>query len=332
MRALAAFPKVELHVHLDCSLSFEVVKQLRPGIDFASYQKQFTSGGKCTNLKAYIELAVSAIKLMQTRESLTLVTNDLIAQLAEDQVIYAEIRFAPLQHLEQGLSPEEVVATVCDALAKANASGAIKVNLILCTLRHYSEEESMTTVKLAEAFRNQGVVGFDLAADEAGYPINAHQAAFAYASANYIFCTAHAGEACGAASVRETLQFLRPQRIGHGVRSIEDKEVLQSLLTQDIHLEICPSSNVVTSVVDTLPDHPVDHLYRQGVSLSINTDGRALVDVDLTHEYEQLTNIFGWEKAHFLRCNLEAIRHAFIPEAEKEGLRARLLVGYGGDV
>jgi adenosine deaminase len=331
MKNAAALPKVELHVHLDCSLSFEVVKRLLPGIDLATYQTQFTSGGKCTDLKAYIELAISAIKLMQTKESLTLVTNDLVAQLAQDQVIYAEIRFAPLQHLEQGLTPEEVVATVCEALAMTNQNAGIKVNLILCTLRHYSAEESMTTAKLAEAFRDQGVVGFDIAADEAGYPIDAHRAAFAYAKANNIFCTAHAGEACGAESVKETLQFLRPQRIGHGVRSIEDKEVLQSLLTQDIHLEVCLSSNVVTSVVDVLEDHPVDQLYRQGVSLSINTDGRALVDVDLTHEYEQLSRIFGWEKAHFLRCNLEAIRHAFISEAEKEALRERLLKAYGGE-
>lgn len=328
MTKAATLPKVELHVHLDCSLSFEVVKRLLPGIDFATYKKQFTSGGKCTDLKAYIELAVSAIKLMQTKESLILVTNDLVAQLASDQVIYAEIRFAPLQHLEEGLSPEEVVATVCEALRKANQNHQIKVNLIVCTLRHYSEEESMTTVKLAEAFSNQGVVGFDLAADEAGYPIDAHRAAFAYAKENNIACTAHAGEACGAESVSETLQVLRPQRIGHGVRSIEDKKVIQALLTQDIHLEVCPSSNVVTSVVDTLKDHPVDKLYRQGVSLSINTDGRALVDIDLVHEYEQLTQVFGWEKAHFLRSNLEAIRHAFISEIEKEELREQLLEGY----
>ena len=181
----------------------------------------------------------------------------------------------------------------------------------------------MATVKLAKAFRDQGVVGFDIAADEAGFPIDAHRAAFAYAKANNISCTAHAGEACGAESVSETLQILRPQRIGHGVRSIEDEELVQTLLAQDIHLEVCPSSNVVTNVVDALTDHPVDQLYRQGVSLSINTDGRALVDV-------QLIQIFGWGKAHFLRCNLEAIRHAFISEKDKEALRERLLKGYGG--
>ena len=330
MKNAAALPKVELHLHLDCSLSFEVVKRMLPEIDLASYQKQFTSGGKCTDLKAYIELAVSAIKLMQTKENLALVTKDLVAQLARDQVIYAEIRFAPLQHLEQGLTPEEVVATVCETLSATNENADLKVNLILCTLRHYSEKESMATVKLAKAFRDQGVVGFDIAADEAGFPIDAHRAAFAYAKANNISCTAHAGEACGAESVSETLQILRPQRIGHGVRSIEDEELVQTLLAQDIHLEVCPNSNVVTNVVDALTDHPVDQLYRQGVSLSINTDGRALVDVDLAHEYEQLTQVFGWKKAHFLRCNLEAIRHAFISEKDKEALRERLLKGYGG--
>lgn len=325
---IAALPKVELHLHLDCSLSFAVVQQLQPGIDEQTYHTLFTSGGKCTDLKEYIQRASSAIALMQTERNLTLVTKDLVEQLAADQVIYAEVRFAPLQHTNQGLSPEEVVTIVWRAAQKASVLTGVKVNLILCTLRHYSSSESMATAKLAEKFHEQGVVGFDIAADEAGYPIDAHRAAFAYAVEKGISCTAHAGEACGADSVRETLELLRPVRIGHGVRSVEDAEVVKMLLERDIHLEICPSSNVVTNVVDAIHDHPIDKLYRQEVSLSINTDGRALVNTNLADEYEQLTAVFGWEKSHFLRCNLEAIRHAFISEEEKNLLRAQVLSAY----
>lgn len=188
---------------------------------------------------------------MQTTEQLRLVTADLFEQLQRDNVIYAEIRFAPLLHTEKGLSAEEVVGTVEDALATASQATGVGAHLILCTLRHFSEAQSLQTVQLVKQFRGTRVAGFDIAADEAGYPVDAHIAAFDYAADNNIPCTAHAGEARGSDSVWETLEHFRPSRIGHGVRSIEDPALLEHLREQNTHLEVCATCNIQTNGYDT---------------------------------------------------------------------------------
>lgn len=325
---LKALPKIELHLHLDCSLSYKVVQQLKPEITLEAYRESFIAPPKCTDLADYITRAVRGFELMQTKEQLRLVTLDLFEQLREDNVLYAEIRYAPLQHTAQGLLPEEVVAIVNSAVAEGSAHTGVEAGVILCTLRHYSEAQSMQTAKLVAHFRNTPVVGFDIAADEAGFPVDNHIAAFKYAKEQGISCTAHAGEACGAASVWETLEKLSPSRIGHGVRSIEDPELVRHLIEQNIHLEVCATSNVQTGVVPTIREHPADRLFRAGVSLSINTDARTISDTTLAKEYALLQQVFGWEKAHLLHCNLQAVQHAFISPEAKERLTQQLIAGF----
>jgi adenosine deaminase len=200
-------PKIELHLHLDCSLSYKVVQAINPAISWDEYQESFIAPPKCTDLVDYLKRAVKGFELMQTKEQLRLVTLDLMEQLKEDGVIYAEIRFAPLLHIAGGLLPEEVVATVIDATNEGIIQTGVEARLILCTLRQYNEAQSMQTVKLAARFKNTLVSGFDVAGDEAGYPVTAHVAAFEYAKANHIAVTAHAGEACGAASVWQVLKI-----------------------------------------------------------------------------------------------------------------------------
>ncbi len=265
---------------------------------------------------------------MQTREQLRLVTLDMMEQLQNDQVIYAEIRFAPLLHTAGGLTPYEVVDTVNTALGEAIAATGVEARLILCTLRHYFEEQSLGTVELVNQFKGTYVAGFDIAGDEAGYPIDAHVAAFAYARENNIACTAHAGEACGAGSVWETLDHFHPSRIGHGVRSAEDVRLLDHLRNKGIHLEVCPTSNVQTDIVDTIHEHPADRIYNHGVSMSLNTDCRTISDVTLTSEYELVNRVFSWDKEKFLQCNLEAIKHSFCDAVLKEKLRQRIIAAY----
>lgn len=323
------WPKIELHVHLDCSLSYEVVHQLNPVVTLEQYRASFIAPGKCTDLNDYIARASSAIDLMQTREALRWVTLDLLRQFQADHVIYAEIRFAPLLHITQGLSAQEVVQTVNDAVVEGMAETGVQANIILCTLRHFSEFQSMQTVKLVEANLGTRVVGFDIASDEAGFPIDAHVKAFAYARAAGLHVTAHAGEAKGPESVWETLEHFQPARIGHGVRSAEDPALLAFLQEQGIHLEVCPTSNVQTNVVDRIADHPADVIYKSGVSMSVNTDGRTISDTTLVKEYALLEQVFDWEKAHFLKCNLEAINHAFTTDGQKAELRERVLKGFG---
>jgi adenosine deaminase len=325
---VSSLPKIELHLHLDCSLSFEVVQKIDPSITIESYADSFIAPAKCTDLADYISRAVKGIDLMQTPEQLRWVTLDLFKQLQSDHVIYAELRFAPLQHLNKGLTAKEVVRIVEEATSEGIQNSGVEARLILCTLRHYTEAQSMQTVKLVEAFKDTLVAGFDIAADEAGFPIDEHVSAFSYAREKGLHITAHAGEARGADSMWETLEHFQPTRIGHGVRCVEDPKLMDYLKQEKIHLEVCPTSNVQTNAVTDMDSHPADQIYQHGISMSISTDGRALSDVTLDKEYQTLIQQFDWQQKHFLKCNLEAVEHAFIPETEKRRLRRRLLEAY----
>jgi adenosine deaminase len=321
-------PKIELHLHLDCSLSFKVVQQIDPAVTYEDYCHSFVAPPHCTDLVDYLTRAVKGFELMQTKEQLRLVTLDLFEQLKADNVIYAEIRFAPLLHLGKGLTPVEVVETVNAAFTEGKALTGMEGGLILCTLRNNSEEQSMETVKLVQQFRGTNVLAFDMAGDEAGYPVAAHVKAFQFAKDHGIHCTCHAGEAKGAESVWDTLEHLHPTRIGHGVRSAEDEQLLDHLIKKDIHLEICPTSNIQTNIFRSIEQHTADKIYRHGVSMSINTDARTVTPVTLSSEYNKLQDVFHWDKAHFLHCNLEGIRHSFTNEAVKQKIAARMQEAY----
>lgn len=320
-----SLPKIELHLHLDCSLSYSVVNMLDPTITEDQYRDQFMASVNCRDLLEYIEKAGRAIRLMQSVEALRLVTLDLFDQLQKDSVIYAEIRFAPLEHTREGLTPEQVTTAVEEAAREGIQRTGIEAGIILCTLRHYSEEQSMETVKLCERFKNTRITGFDIAADEAGFPIDKHVNAFEYARKNNIPCTAHAGEACGAGSVWDTINHFKPDRIGHGVRCVEDPKLMEHLSHNGIHLEVCPTSNTLTKVVNRMKDHPAEKIYNTGISMSINTDGRTISNVTLKEEYDNLAKYFNWGKEHLLNCNLEAVKHAFIKPEMRVKLRKKLL-------
>jgi len=328
MKLPADLPKCELHLHLDCSLSYEVVVKIDPTITHEAYLRDFIAPQKCTSLADFLTRAVRGFALMQTKEQLQWVVHDLFKQMAADNMLYAEIRFAPLQHLQKGLTPYEVVAATEQATAAAVKETGIEARLILCTLRHYAEAQSMETVKLVEQFTNSYVAGFDIAADEAGFPIDNHIAAFKYAKEKGIQCTAHAGEARGAESVWETLEYFGPCRIGHGVRSIEDKKLVDHLRKNNIHLEVCPSCNVLIDIYDNYRDHPIDELYRAGLSLSVNTDTRTITGITLNKEYQQLQDVFSWTIDDFYKCNVYAIEAAFIPAGLKTTLLEKLAKAY----
>jgi adenosine deaminase len=325
-----ALPKVELHLHADCSLSYAVVSRLNPSITQDEYRRDFIPPTKCANLVEVLTRATNSVALMQTEEQLRLVIFDVFEQLQQENVFYAELRFAPLLHTEKGLSPEEVLEIVEAAASSASQATGVETRLILCTLRHFSAEQSMQTVKLVERFKGSLVTALDIAGDEAGFPLDAHIPAFQYAAQNGIPYTAHAGESRGAESVWETLRELRPSRIGHGVHSIEDPTLIEYLRRERVHLELCPTSNFRTNAVETYAEHPIDRLYEAGISLGVSTDGRTLCNINLTREYEKLHTIFGWDETHFLQCNLNAVRAAFLPVSVKERLESQLRKGYGG--
>ena len=315
------FPKIELHLHLDCCLSFDVVKIINPSTTHDTYKKLFKASPNCSSLSEYISCADKAIELMQTKNNLELIIEDLFKQLKDDNVIYCEIRFAPLLHCEKGLDPEKVMHIVCESALYNSKKYNVDYGLILCTLRHYTNEQSMETIKLVKEFSSMGVVGFDIAADEAGYSLDNHLDAFNYAKENKLNITAHAGEAKGSDSIWETIEKLHAVRIGHGVRCIEDKDLMIFLSKNKYHLEICLSSNIKTNTFDSFSKHPLNKLCNSSISLSLNTDGRTISDTNLSLEYLIAKNEFNWDLEKIKKSNLEAIKHSFASEKIKNKLR-----------
>ena len=322
------FPKVELHLHLDCSLSYAVVQELNPSITYEEYQENFVAPNKCRDLADYIKRAESGCGLMQTRSQLLKVTTDLLDQLKADSVVYSEIRFAPLLHTKGGLSSSEVVRAVLSVLNESVNTHGIYTGLILCTLRHFSEKESLSTAELVREYYGQGVVAMDLAADEANFPLLNHIKAFERIKSWGIPATSHAGEAKGAESIIETLRKLKPVRIGHGVRCIESEDLVAQLIQEGIHLEICPTSNIQVDVFDAMENHSVDKLLKRGVSLSVNTDGRAVSGTSLSEEYQKISTAFSWGIEQFKKCNLEAMSHAFASQEIKDEILEKLIRAY----
>jgi adenosine deaminase len=320
-----SLPKIELHLHLDCSLSYQVVSKLKPSVTREEYQREYIAPARCTNLADFLSRAPMGFRLVQTEDSLRLVTEDLFRQLVEDGVIYVEIRFAPLLHLENGLSVERVVTTVERSVEHLIRETGMQAGVILCALRHFTAAQSMQTAELVEKFRGSRVVALDLAGDEAGFPLDAHIGAYRYAREHGLFRTAHAGEALGPESVWETLRMLDPQRIGHGTRSIEDPKLIEHLRQNRIHLELCPTANVqIIPSIRSMEEHPINRLYRAGVSLNINSDSRMLTPTTLTMEYETLHRVFHWTKQDFQRVNLMGIEAAFVKDDFKQQFRERI--------
>ncbi len=321
------FPKVELHLHLDCSLSYKVVSQIDPSITHKQYLADFISPAK-SSLVEYLKRAPSNFPLMQTEEHLRLVTMDLFEQLQKDNLLYAEIRFAPLLHTSKGLTPQQVVECVEAATAQAVQDTGVEARLILCTLRYFSTAQSLVTVRLVEDFRGTYVAGFDIAADRPGNVFDDHLPAFQYAHNKGIPCTAHSGEARGSGNVWDTVHLFAPSRMGHGVPCLDRPELVELIRKKRIHLEVCPTSNIQTNTFDTYADHPIDELYRLGVSVGVNTDSRTISNVTMSEEYEKLHRTFGWGSEEFYNCNRNALDAAFISEDERERLMAQLTEGY----
>jgi len=324
-------PKIELHLHLDCSLSYCAVSALAPGVTREEYERDYIAPARCANLADFLTRSPKGFLLMQTEDALRLVTEDVFRQLVDDGVIYAEIRFAPLLHTEKGLSPERVVTVVERTIDGLIRKTGMQAGLILCTLRHFTKAQSLLTAKLVEQFRGSRVVALDIAGDEAGYPLDAHVEAYRHARERGLCRTAHAGEGLGPESVWETLRLLDPQRIGHGTRSIEDPKLVEHLREKRIHLELCPTSNVqIIPSIGTMEEHPIDHLYRAGISLNVNTDSRMLTPTNMTTEYECLQRVFHWTEQDLLRANLLGLAAAFASDDVKQQLETRFLEAYSG--
>jgi adenosine deaminase len=326
---LRALPKLELHSHLDCGLGFDAVRRIDPAISRADYDRDFVAPPKCASLADYLRYTLNHRAVLQTERALRIAVADAFAQLVEDGVVYAELRFAPLVHLEGGLSADDVVRCVSEETVRQSEETGIDAALILCTLRHFDPADSLRTARLVERHARSGpVVALDIAGDEAAHPLEPHVPAFELVRDAGLGMTVHAGEGAGPESVREALDRTATRRIGHGVRSVEDPDLLARLQRDRVHLEVCPTCNVQTDAVRTLREHPVDRLRRAGVRVGINTDTRGVTDVRLIQEYERLRDVFGWTPADFERVNRDALDAAFAAEPVRRRVAAALDRGF----
>ncbi len=314
MDDLIRFPKIELHCHLDTSVRISTVAELaaRIGLNLpVALREALVAPAVCVDLADYLRRVDLALQVMQHADHLERIAREYVADLAADGVIYGEVRFAPQLHTRAGLKLQEVLDAVYAGLQTGAAATGVRVGLIVCCLRHQPVGVSLEVAELAADNRDK-VCALDLAGDELRYLGAPHAPAFRLAEEAGLHRTVHAGEAAGSASVWEALTELAAERIGHGCRSEQDPALLEHLRARQIALEMCPLSNVQTRAVHSFPVHPVDRLLRQGLRVTVSTDGRTVSETSVTAEFERLRRNFGWGAREFFRCQRNAAAAAFV--------------------
>ncbi|MEY9215262.1 adenosine deaminase [Thermobifida halotolerans] len=338
-------PKVLLHDHLDGGLRPETIIELAdtvgytglPAADPATLGAWFTSAADSGSLDRYLETFRHTVGVMQTRGALERVAAECAEDLAADGVVYAEVRYAPEQHLTEGLRLEEVVEAVQAGFAAgcrraAERGTPIRVGTLLTAMRHAARSREIA--ELAVRYRDEGVVGFDIAGAEAGYPPTRHLDAFEYLRRENAHFTIHAGEAFGLPSIWEALQWCGADRLGHGVRIVDDITVDDArdadgarlgrlaayVRDKRIPLEMCPSSNVQTGAADSIATHPIGLLRRLRFRVTVNTDNRLLGGVTLSDELAALVDAFGYDWDDLEWFTVNAMKSAFLPFDERLAL------------
>lgn len=346
---IQALPKISLHDHLDGGLRPQTMVELAAevghvlpqdnALDLANWFMESANSG---SLVRYLETFSQTLAVMQTGNALERVAYEAVLDLAQENIIYAELRWAPEQHLQQGLSLDQAVEAVQDGLEKgmeevSNRGGSIRTGQILIAMRQ--ADRALEVAELAVRHRNDGVVGFDIAGPEDGFLPANHKVAFDYLASQLFPVTVHAGEAAGIDSIKDALVSGRALRLGHGVRLVEDimfsrtegdtdlvvlGEVAQWVYDRHIALEVSPSSNLQTGAFamlgDKMADHPIDILYDLGFTVTVNTDNRLMSGTNLTRELEILVETFGYQLGDLEQLQLNAAEASFQGLTEREEL------------
>jgi adenosine deaminase len=325
-------PKVLLHEHLDGGLRPSTLVELadeigytalptRDAAELAAWFKPAPGeGGR--SLVRYLEAFDHTVAVMQTAAAIERVAAEEVEDLAADGVVYAEVRFAPEQHLREGLTLDEVVEAATAGVSRGSTGRPIVAGLLLSAMRQAAR--SVEIAELAVRHRDRGVFGFDVAGPEAGYPPTRYLDAFQLIAHENFHFTIHAGEAFGLPSIWEALQFCGAERLGHGVRIVDDIVTQQDgrvamgrlaayVRDRRIPLEMCPTSNVDTGAVARLEDHPIDLLKRLRFRVTLNTDNRLMSQISLSDEFARMVATFGWDLADMEWVTLNAIKSAFLP-------------------
>lgn len=330
---IARAPKAVLHDHLDGGLRPATVIELAreygydglPTTDVDDLQAWFNRGAKRNDLVLYLETFAHTVAVMQHKDQLERVAYECAQDLAADGVVYAEVRFAPELNLEAGLTLDEVLDAVTTGFERGAAGTDLSIHTICCAMR--TAAHSLEIAELAVRWRDRGVVGFDIAGAEAGHPPSRHLDAFQYVLRENFHATIHAGEAFGLPSIAEALHYCGAERLGHGVRIMDDitgepgREQLGRLASyvrdRRIPLELCPTSNVNTGVVASIAEHPIEMLRRLRFRVTLNTDNRLMSDTSMTTEMSQLVDAFGWSLEDLEWITINSVKSAFAPFPER---------------
>jgi adenosine deaminase len=347
LEVLRRAPKVLLHDHLDGGLRPATVVELARDVGYTALPTRdadelgrwFHASAASGSLPLYLRGFAHTIAVLQTSDALERVAYECGEDLARDTVGYAEIRFAPVFHRERGLNLEQVLASVLQGFALAEKRYPITLRVIVSAMR--DRTDSLEMAELAVAFRDRGVVGFDIAGEEAGHPPKAHRDAFEYCRLQNFSITIHAGEAFGPPSIWQALQYCGAHRIGHGVRLVDDMaldsdgnvvklgQLAAYIRDKRIPLEVCPSSNVDTGAVPSVAEHPIKQFLQQQLRVTVNTDNRLMSGITLSEEFRRLSAAFGIGLDDVEKLTINAMKSSFLPFPERLNLiYERIKPGY----
>lgn len=332
LEVFQALPKTDLHVHLDGSLRLTTILELAeadgielPAKDEASLREAIGCGNNFGSLVEYLRGFDITLRVMQTEASLERIAFEIAEDAHRENVRYMEVRYAPMLHTARGMKLTAVVEAVLDGLGRARETYGIKSNLILCGIRNISPESSYAMAELCVAYKNRGVVGFDLAGAEAEFPPKHHRAAFQLVRDNNINTTIHAGEAYGPQSVAQAIHVCGAHRIGHGVRLREDGDLLHYVIDHRIALECCPSSNVQTGAVKDLSLHPLKLYFDLGVRVTVNTDNRLITDTSVSKELHLAHTRIGIPFADIKKIIMAGFKSSFRPFHDRQAVIRKVI-------
>jgi adenosine deaminase len=335
-------PKVLLHDHLDGGLRPRTIVELAaesgydglPSTDPEELRGLISRGANRNDLVLYLETFAHTVAVMQTRDAIERVAAECAEDLVADGVVYAEIRFAPELHIEQGLTLDEVVESVIAGFARGSAGTQLTIRVLCSAMRQ--QASSVEIAELALRHRDSGVVGFDIAGPEAGFPPARHLDAFSRIMRENFHITIHAGEAFGLPSIAEALHVCGAERLGHGVRIIDDISVdadgnhrlgrlAAFVRDRRVPLELCPSSNVHVGAVPSIADHPIGLLTKLRFRVTVNTDNRLMSDTTLSAEFAHLAEAFDWDLNDVRWATINAMKSAFLPFDERLQIINRII-------